>query len=62
MAREARCEFWKGRDGLWYFHKHNANHTITEPSQGYASSQGCRRAAKRDVPGVPLVRLDAPPA
>lgn len=45
----------------WYFHKRSRNGAISEPSQGYASPQGCRRAAARDIPGLPIVRLRARP-
>lgn len=57
MPRETVAEFWQSsRDQRWYFHRKSANGQITQASQGYASSQGCRRAAKRDLPGLKLVR------
>lgn len=42
-------------DGLWRFRVRNANGRITEPSQGYTLRRTARKAARRDVPGVPIV-------
>lgn len=51
-------ELWQssGND-KWYFHKRNRNNTVTEPSQGYTTRSSARRAAKRDIPGLPIVVL-----
>lgn len=63
MPREATIEWWQSnRNKRWYFHKKAKNGKIVARSSGgaangYASSQGCRRAAKREYPGLTLVRI-----
>lgn len=53
--RKPKVELWIGKDGKWYFHKRNANGRVTEPSQGYAYKRSAVKAARRDIPGVPIV-------
>lgn len=55
MATIERAELKLGSDGKWYYHRRAGNGRITDPSQGYASQAGARRAAKRDLPGLPVV-------
>jgi hypothetical protein len=55
MTRGPKVELWIGENGLWYFHKMNTNGRITEPSQGYVWKSSAVRAARRDIPGVPIV-------
>jgi len=58
MARRtAVIELWQADNDRWYFHKRNANNTITEPSQGYSSKWSAKRAAKRDIGNLPIVIL-----
>lgn len=53
--RRARVELFEGVDGRWYFHKRNANGRITLASQGYTLRRTARRAAQRDIHGLPIV-------
>lgn len=62
------AEFWQTpSDGRWRYHVKAANGLITEEGAGgddlgFASSQGCRRAIKRNHPGLPIElmhRVDA---
>lgn len=49
--RQAKVEYWETpSDGRFRWHKRAANGQITNgPLQGFASSQGCRRSAKRET-------------
>jgi hypothetical protein len=61
MAGTTRIQFWRNRRGRWHWHKKSANgQVVAGPQQGFASSQGCRRSAKREEPGLELERIDAP--
>lgn len=56
--RPKRVEVFQAEDGRWYFHVHNRNGRITEPSQGYTRKDSAVTAARRDAPGLPLVILE----
>jgi uncharacterized protein YegP (UPF0339 family) len=49
-----RIEIFRAKNGKHYFHVRHRNGRISHPSQGYASRNGARRAARRDCPGIPL--------
>lgn len=54
-----RAEYWKSKNGLWYFHRVGKNGKITDPSQGYsgASTSNVRRAIQTRWPGIKMVRV-----
>lgn len=68
MATTATVEFWQSsRDGRWYAHRKARNgqvtgRTVGGEGGGYSHLQGVRRAARREHPGLPLVRIDDPNA
>jgi len=57
MAKYGIVELFKGENAKWYFHKKSRNGKITEPSQGYKWKSSAVRAAKRDIPGVPIFEV-----
>lgn len=54
-----RVEIYRDRAGRYRFRKVNRNGRITEPSQSYKQRRYARAAARRDVPGVPIVNVEA---
>lgn len=52
-----RVEVFQGADGKFYFRKRNRNGKLTEPSQGYKQRRYAAAAARRDVPGIPVVHI-----
>lgn len=53
-----RVEVFEGRDHRYYFRKVNRNGRKTEnPRQSYGRADSAIKAARRDVPGVPIVRV-----
>jgi uncharacterized protein YegP (UPF0339 family) len=53
-----KVELWQARNGRWYFRKKNRNGRVTESSQGYKERRYAVVAAKRDIPGVPIVDIE----
>jgi uncharacterized protein YegP (UPF0339 family) len=45
---KARWEIFQGKDGKWYYHKKSAFGRTSQPSQGYSSKSGAKRAALKD--------------
>lgn len=59
LKRVSHVQVYRGRDKRWYVRRKAGNGRITATAgQGYASTQGARRAAKRLFPdlGVLTVR------
>lgn len=54
-----KVEYWKARNGRWYFHRKARNGKVTDPSQGYAgpSTSNVRRAIRRRWPDLPMIRV-----
>lgn len=69
MEKEGRYEYWKGRDGKWYWHQVAANGEILGHSQDYTRPENARKGIDAsigvalDADGNPkrIVKLKAPP-
>lgn len=56
MARR-RAQVYQRRDGDWGWRRLSANNNITATSgEGYTTLSGAERAAKRENPGLPVVK------
>lgn len=57
MAKTKAIEVYLDRAGKYRYRLLSAHgEVLATPGQGYASRGGARRAAKRDHPGIPIVR------
>ncbi len=56
MAR-FKIEVFKRKGGTFGFRRIAQNGKKTTPSQGYASRQGARRAARQQFPGTPVISV-----
>ena len=55
LFRGPRVVMWIGLDGRWYFHQKAGNGRIVkEGKQSYKHKRSAVRAARRDMPGLPI--------
>ncbi len=62
MAKKwPRYEYWKGNDGLWFWHKVSRNGQVTsDGGEGYVTSGNVRRALRNQgVENDQMVRVEA---
>lgn len=52
-----RIEYWRSRNGRVYYHVKHANGRVTGPSQGYVQTGSALRQARKENPGLPVMKL-----